>query len=336
MPICYLCGEEFHQLSHCHECGHDYCNLHIDKDIHGCQLMKEEHTHQPYATPQPTYTNVMESRPQISNFQPSPQQIVQTTGPIRGTTDGTYTWYRSEMSIPENAFSPDSGIDFSGILFPYKSEISHFLIGIAVIYIIGLITFYKRDLITRNLGWAIFMLAGFYTTAFLFHELGHRQVGTHFKFPTKFRLLTIGMVLTIISITMGLSFLLLDLGIPAPTFALPGAVVVLGLDKISKETGLCKAAGPTVNLVYGSILLFISLILPNWLYPLNYLIAAAASINYMLGLFNMIPIGILDGQNIFKWNKKVYFALASSLAALLVLTYIFIYVPNLVLIIWQL
>ena len=102
--------------------------------------------------------------------------------------------------------------------------------------------------------------------------------------------------------------------------ALPGAVVVLGLDKISRKTGLCKAAGPLVNLIYGSILLLISYILPTVLYPLNYIIGYGAQFNFMLGLFNMIPVGILDGQNIWKWNKKVYISLIIPLAILLIIT----------------
>ncbi|MFX1236817.1 MAG: hypothetical protein ACFE8P_03755 [Promethearchaeota archaeon] len=194
-----------------------------------------------------------------------------------------------------------------------------------------MIAFYDEQLLNLDNGWSyLLMLAGFYTTAFLFHELGHRQVAKHYKFQTKFRLLTLGMGLTVISIALGLSFL--DSSIPAPTFALPGAVVVLGLDKISKETGRCKAAGPSVNLVYGIILLVIALFLP--IYPLNLFIASAASINFMLGAFNMIPLGILDGQNIFRWNKTVYFSLLISLITLLAITYIMVYVPNLQELLW--
>ena len=100
--------------------------------------------------------------------------------------------------------------------------------------------------------------------------------------------------------------------------ALPGAVVVLGLDKISRKTGLCKAAGPLVNLIYGSILLMISYLLLTELYPLNYFIGYGAQFNFMLGLFNMIPVGILDGQNIWKWNKKVYISLIIPLALSLI------------------
>jgi Zn-dependent protease len=174
-------------------------------------------------------------------------------------------------------------------------------------------------------GWAIFMLAGFYATAFLFHELGHRQVAVHFGLQTKFRLLTFGMILTVTGVIFGL-YSLISSGSTFPSLALPGAVVVLGLSKIDRTTGLCKAAGPTVNLVYGTILFIISFIIQT--YPLNLFLCYAANLNFMLGSFNMIPIGILDGQNIWKWNKKVYIILCGSLLVLLIATYLFIYLPT--------
>ena len=93
--------------------------------------------------------------------------------------------------------------------------------------------------------------------AFLFHELGHRQVAVHFGLQTKFRLLTFGMLLTVFSLIMGIMSLFNASG-NFPMLALPGAVVVLGLEKISRKTGLCKAAGPSVNLVFGTILFVIS------------------------------------------------------------------------------
>ncbi|MFW9780911.1 MAG: hypothetical protein ACFFFB_01355 [Candidatus Heimdallarchaeota archaeon] len=83
---------------------------------------------------------------------------------------------------------------------------------------------------------------------------------------------------------------------------------------------MCKAAGPLVNLVYGIILFIISFLIPNSLYPLNFLFLISAYLNFMLGAFNMIPIGILDGQNIWKWNKKVYISLAASLVIFLIIT----------------
>ena len=323
MVKCYHCGDTVseNEMFHCSECGQDYCVLHKDPINHECNIVKESLRIQQIQSPPPSYagvsTNQYESQPSISDT---------TSSEVRGTTDGTFTWYHQERHIPEDAFDPDSGLEFKGILFPHKSEFLHFLIGASLIFIIGFIGFYNPLLVSLNLTWAIFMLAGFYTTAFLFHEFGHRQVAKHFGLQTKFRLLTFGMLLTVVGLLTGISTLIL--GTTAlPTLALPGAVVVLGLDKIDRKTGLCKVAGPLVNLVYGIILLFVSFMIPRNLYPLNLFIGVAASLNFMLGLFNMIPIGILDGQNIFKWNKGVYVIVFISLLILLIITFTQIYAP---------
>jgi Zn-dependent protease len=320
MANCAHCGQEIiGDPFHCSECGYNYCNFHKDPVNHDCNIIKESISLQQTPTVVQSYNQVTQpsSIPQEQIYQqPS------TPGVIRGTTDGTYTWYRQESQVPVDAFDPDSGIKFKGILLPHKSELFHFIIGVSLIYIIGIITFTPQLIYVAGYQWAIFMLAGFYATAFLFHELGHRQVALHFDLQTKFRLLTFGMILTVVGVVINI-YSLMSGGNSFPSLALPGAVVVLGLSKIDRTTGLCKAAGPTVNLVYGIILFIISFIIP--IYPLNMLIGLAANLNFMLGTFNMIPIGILDGQNIWKWNKKVYIALAGSLLTLLIITYMLIY-----------
>ncbi|MFX0038982.1 MAG: hypothetical protein ACFFCY_09590 [Promethearchaeota archaeon] len=322
MVSCAHCGIDIIGESfHCSECGYNYCAIHKDPINHDCNIIKESLRLQPTPTVIQSYNQI----PQPSHV---PQEHVyqqpSTPGVVRGTTDGTYTWYRQESQVPVNAFDPDSGIKFKGILLPHKSEIFHFIIGVSLIYIIGIITFTPNLINVAGYQWAIFMLAGFYATAFLFHELGHRQVAVHFNLQTKFRLLTFGMILTVVGVVINI-YSLISGGGSFPSLALPGAVVVLGLSKIDRTTGLCKAAGPIVNLVYGIVLFLISFMIP--IYPLNQLIGLAANLNFMLGTFNMIPIGILDGQNIWKWNKKVYITLAGSLLTFLIITYILIYAP---------
>ncbi len=323
MPKCYHCGVEVPETFNCTKCGQNYCSLHKNPIDHECNIVIESQNLQQYQQSPPTY--VESSRIPFSQQEHVYQQQL-TPSEVRGTTDGTYTWYRQEKSVPENAFDPDSPIKFKGILWAHKSELIHFVIGSALIFIIGLINFYDPQLFTIGYGWSMFMLAGFYMTAFLFHEFGHRQVAMHFGLQTKFRLLTFGIVLTVIGLISGLMGLLTNSN-AFPSLALPGAVVVLGLEKIDRKTGLCKAAGPLVNLVYGSILLIVSLLIPKTLSPLNYFFGLAAYLNYMLGAFNMIPIGILDGQNIWKWKKKVYLGLMGSLGVLLVITIVIIYTP---------
>ncbi|MFW9823960.1 MAG: hypothetical protein ACFFE4_13530 [Candidatus Thorarchaeota archaeon] len=313
MVICAHCGNVIPgDPFYCRECGHNYCSFHKDPIDHECNIVKENVSLQSLQTSDTPVNN----HPQVLstsrgyNYQQSPQGIT------RGTTDGTYTWFRQESQIPANAFDPNSGIKFKGILFPHLSELIHFIIASVLIYVIGVMIFYNAALFTIGYGWIVFMLAGVYMTAFLFHEFGHRQVAKRFKLQTKFRLLTFGMMLTVFSLVAGL------LNIPVPSLALPGAVVVLGLDKVSKQTGLCKAAGPSVNLVYGVILFVISFFIPQNLNPIGPLLVVSAYLNFMLGAFNMIPIGILDGQNIWKWNKKVYIFLAASLGGMLIVTLI--------------
>jgi len=317
MPVCYHCGTENPQLFSCSKCGQSYCSLHKDPIDHECNIVIESLTFTPHATPQLT--------PQYAAAAQTTQESGLTETITRGTTDGTYTWYRQEQAVPENAFDPESGINFKGILLAHKSELLHFIIGGTLIFLIGLISFYNQ-IINSGYIWALFMLAGFYMTAFLFHEFGHRQAAIHFGLQTKFRLLTFGMAITTLSLVMGFISLISSSN-TFPMLALPGAVVVLGLDKINRKTGLCKAAGPIVNLIYGSILLTISLLIPNTLYPLNFFIGYASYFNFMLGAFNMIPIGILDGQNIWKWNKKVYICLVSSLGLMLILSLLLISLP---------
>ena len=321
MPICYHCGTEVSESFKCTRCGQTYCSFHKDPIDHECNIVIESLNFTPQQTPQitPSYTAPTQVTPH------SVSQSNVTGNVIRGTSDGTYTWYRQEQAVPENAFDPDSGIDFKGILLAHKSEFLHFLIGCTLIFLIGIISFYNQ-IISSGYIWALFMLAGFYMTAFLFHEFGHRQVAIHFGLQTKFRLLTFGMLLTGLSLIMGF-ISLVSSSATFPMLALPGAVVVLGLEKINRKTGLCKAAGPLVNLVYGSILLIVSLLIPNTLYPLNYFVGYASYFNFMLGAFNMIPIGILDGQNIWKWNKKIYLGLVASLVLLLILTLTMINAP---------
>jgi len=321
MTICYHCGEEIPQneVYHCDKCGQNYCGLHKDPVSHECNIVIESFRSPQIQTPESTYREVPSYQQQYTD-QPT------TVSAVRGTTDGSYNWYRQERHVPENAFDPDSGIEFKGILFPYKSEFLHLLIGSSLIFLIGLIVFYNPQLVRLNLTWAIFLLAGFYTTAFLFHEFGHRQVAKHFGLQTKFRLLTFGMILTVFGLIIGF-WSLLSNSVSLPILALPGAVVVLGLDKIDRRTGLCKAAGPIINLIYGTILLIGSLVIPKNLFPLNLFIGYAAALNFMLGLFNMIPIGILDGQNIFKWSKSLYILLVGLLILMLIIAYANIYAP---------
>ncbi|MFW9951306.1 MAG: hypothetical protein ACFFKA_14395, partial [Candidatus Thorarchaeota archaeon] len=166
MPICYHCGMELQEIFYCSNCGQNYCSLHKEPINHECNIVLE--SLRP-AEPIQSISNI-NLYSQVPNLNLQGTQTV-----VRGTTDGTYTWYRQEKAVPQDAFNPDSGINFKGIMLAHKSELLHFIIGCTLIFILGLISFYNPSYISMGFGWGLFLLASFYMTAFLFHELGHRQ-----------------------------------------------------------------------------------------------------------------------------------------------------------------
>ncbi|MHA1343475.1 MAG: hypothetical protein ACTSQG_05785 [Promethearchaeota archaeon] len=366
MVKCYHCGEEIYgEPFNCSECGQSYCNLHRNPINHDCNIVREslisqqyqasDNAYSPvspsYIQQNSTYVPIERTVPNIQeqiNRQQAPSFNLQygttasgaVSSGVRGTTDGSFTWYHQEKFIPENAFEPGSGIEFKGILWSHKSEFTHFLIGATLMYIIGFLLYFPicltfnniftelgkyMDVPYTNVIWMAFLAAGLFAGSFILHELGHRQTAKHYELQTKFRLLTFGMMLTFMSLIIGV--LALFTNIPPLAFALPGAVVVLGLEKVDNRTGWCKTMGPLMNLILGITLLIIAISIPNILFPLNFFLLNAALFNCVLGLFNMIPIGILDGQNIFKWSKPIYFFLVGSLSALLFICLSILYAP---------
>lgn len=86
-------------------------------------------------------------------------------------------------------------------------------------------------------------------------------------------------------------------------FAAPGAVWIQG-NVTKRENGIISVAGPITNILLAFIFLPL-LFLPS---PTLQLIGFfGAGVNGFLALFNMIPIGNLDGRKVLRWNKLVYF-----------------------------
>jgi len=116
------------------------------------------------------------------------------------------------------------------------------------------------------------------------------------------------------------------IGVP---IGLPGAAVSVGIDaeKDVDHMGSIKMAGPLANLGLGMILAILSVIFPPSLASLQVLFMQGAGMNFMLGLFNMIPKEFkgfaLDGKYIFKWKKSLYFGMFLGLLAGYIVAIIF-------------
>jgi len=137
-------------------------------------------------------------------------------------------------------------------------------------------------------------------TAFIFHELAHRQVAKHFGCHAEYRAWKMGLIaaLALPIVTMG-RFL----------FAAPGAVYIYGPHVTRKQNGLISLAGPATNIVLAA--LFIG----TWIYSAMYfsldpyiskLLLTVAQINLFLAFFNLIPFPPLDGSKIIRWDVRIW------------------------------
>ena len=130
---------------------------------------------------------------------------------------------------------------------------------------------------------------------FVFHELGHRLIARRFGYFAEYAMWPMGLM-------VALGFSLFGF-----IFAAPGAVMIyprataLGTISLSREkVGLISLAGPATNIGLAVIFQMLDIFEPALLFTLG------ARINTWLALFNLIPLGPLDGAKILKWNKGIW------------------------------
>ena len=160
---------------------------------------------------------------------------------------------------------------------------------------------------TKDLSIAIIVItllfAYLYSNSFILHELGHKYVAQKYGFFAEFRKWNTGLLIAIITGLFGFIFLA------------PGAVYIGSYTGIitDEENGKISIAGPIVNIILAVVFLLIEISLkPFFLLssPLStYLMITAMigfHINSFLALFNLLPIPMLDGSKVMKWNLPLW------------------------------
>lgn len=129
-------------------------------------------------------------------------------------------------------------------------------------------------------------------TAFVFHELGHKITAQRFGCFAEFRA---SMSMLLLAIVMSFTGII---------FAAPGAVMISGYVN-NVTNGKISASGPLTNLILAALFLML-----RWFLPITGVLGSILRygfiVNTWLALFNMIPIGILDGAKVLRWDKNVY------------------------------
>jgi len=221
--------------------------------------------------------------------------------------DCTETWRVKAIKSARSMASPvQMGTGIHGVLVPTRTkkmrfsntEIHHLILGTALVTAAG-VSFLLGNA-TSALG--LIIATVIFALGFILHELAHKYVAQRYGLWAEFRVNTMGVILTAISIVSPLKFIA------------PGAVMISGFADRDRM-GLTAFAGPLVNVVITIALLASLPILPRPIYSSAVLYGAA--INAFLALFNLIPFSIFDGRKIFVWNKRYW---AVILVVSLVLT----------------
>ncbi len=161
-----------------------------------------------------------------------------------------------------------------------------------------------------NLGWGwteMSIFAVLLMLSFLIHEMAHKVIAQRGGLWAEFRLTKWGAVLTLISVFS-----------PFRAIA-PGAMMIAGPARLN-QVGKISIAGPVTNISLS--LLFLGLAYAPVSLAYYALFLWIAYFNAFLAVFNLLPIGILDGFKIFNWNKIVWALGFAVAAALAVFTYI--------------
>ncbi|HEV2520693.1 MAG TPA: metalloprotease [Thermoplasmata archaeon] len=145
-------------------------------------------------------------------------------------------------------------------------------------------------------------------TGFVVHEMAHKVSAQRHGFWAEFRMAPFGLLLSL--------FMSAIVGF---VFAAPGATMIGGMGD-SREWGRTSLAGPTVNLVEAVAFLLAALggarngLSIDWVEGLLIL----AYLNAWWAVFNLVPLGPLDGRKVWRWSRGVWvaaFVISAAFAA---------------------
>jgi Zn-dependent protease len=179
-----------------------------------------------------------------------------------------------------------------------QTEIKHLLISLAIVIAIGIsmtINPLEGGLLEEIGILGALLLGILFALIFSAHEIAHKIVAQRNGLWAEYRLTLMGALLTAISIF-------------SPFFKIisPGAVMITGFYADKRTIGKVAFAGPLVNLLLSPLLFIIGLLTYDFSLIISIVALYGSLFNVWIALFNLIPLGILDGYKIFQWNKIVW------------------------------
>ena len=130
----------------------------------------------------------------------------------------------------------------------------------------------------------------------LFHELGHKFSAQYYGLRSQFHLYPNFAFLSLISVLFPIKFIA------------PGVIRVRG-DYHTDISARIAMAGPLTNIMIGGVFLILSVFLSdNW----GGILSWVSYLSFNIALFNLIPLSVLDGAKIYRWNFYAFLVLFGS------------------------
>ena len=191
-----------------------------------------------------------------------------------------------------------------------STELIHLAAGALIVMVVGL------SWGSSGLDWVFrifsdpfntFVSAALFTFIFISHELAHKAVAKQFGLWAEFRLSALGAAFTLMTVPLNLI-----------KIVSPGAMNIAGAaDK--KTIGITALAGPLTSIGLAGVL-FGSFFLVHGSPAV--LLIRSASLAIWIAVFNLIPLGILDGAKVFWWNKGAWaVSIASAVAVMMLVSW---------------
>lgn len=181
-----------------------------------------------------------------------------------------------------------------------KSEVRDLIIAFLVISLCFAIANTGRDI--NALLQILPMIMVGVGAGFILHELGHKFVSMKYGYWAEFKLWPQGLLFALITSFFGF------------VFAAPGAVYTYANYMTDEINGKISVAGPVVNIILAIIFLAIATAVYQSAFTsqtslfIFVVCSLGYSINSFLALFNLLPIGNLDGSKVLRWNVGIWIA----------------------------
>lgn len=140
-------------------------------------------------------------------------------------------------------------------------------------------------------------------TAFIFHELAHREVARRYGLVARYKAWYTGLALA-----LALAFITAKITGNPFVLAAPGAVMIFSYygSPPPHVSARVAAAGPLANIIVGIVFSITSLAMG---YPWRAYLGFIGSVNLWIAFFNLIPLPPLDGSKIMRYSFMTWLTL---------------------------